>query len=108
MRRCHILVKSWYGKAVNPCYRALIIIRAILFYLALEVLASDEFGNVVVIGITVLSVLCHVLVALGELAEGGEGVGAELVEDARHQLSQLLVLTGTVDGEGVGWDGGVD
>ncbi len=59
----------------------------ILLDLALEVLASNQFGDVVVVGITVLVVLGHALVALGELAQGGEGVGAELVEDAGHQLS---------------------
>lgn len=63
------------------------IIGASLFDLALEVLASDQFRDVVVISVTILGVLCHALVALGELAEGGEGVGAELVEDARYQLS---------------------
>ena len=55
-----------------------------------------------------LLVLGHGLVALGELAEGSEGVGAELVEDAGDKLSELLVLGLAVDGKGVGGDRGVD
>lgn len=78
----------------------------ILLDLALEVLALDQVGDLVVI-LALLSLL-HVLVALGELAERGQGVGAELVQDAGDKLSELLVLTVAVDGEGVGLDGGVD
>jgi uncharacterized membrane protein len=48
------------------------------------------------------------LVRLGELAQGGERVRAELVEDARDELGELLDLTGAVDGEGVGGKGGVN
>jgi hypothetical protein len=77
-----------------------------LFDLALEVLAGDEVGNVIIIGLLV--VLGHALVALGKLAEGGEGVGAELVEDARHQLSELLILTSAVNSKRVGGNGGVN
>ncbi|RBQ90199.1 hypothetical protein VDGD_20520 [Verticillium dahliae] len=77
-----------------------------LLDLALKVLSLDEVGDVVLIA--VLLALLHVLVALGELAEGGKGVGAELVEDARDELGELLVLTVAVDGEGVGGNGGVD
>ena len=78
-----------------------------LLDLALEVLAGYQVGNVVVV-VGVLSVLRHVLVALGQLPKGGEGVGAQLVEDAGHQLRKLLVLAVAVDGERVGGDGGVD
>ena len=78
-----------------------------LLDLALEVLAGYQIGNVVVV-VGVLSVLRHVLVALGELAEGGEGVGAELVQDAGDELSEFLLLTVTVESEGVGGDGGVN
>lgn len=77
-----------------------------LFDLALEVLTLDQVGDVILI-LTLLALL-HVLVALGELAEGGKGVGAELVEDTGDELGKLLVLTGAVDGEGVGGDGGVN
>lgn len=73
--------------------------------LALEVLTLDKVGDLVVV-LTLL--LLEVLVALSELAEGGQRVGAELVEDARDKLSKLLVLTVAVDGEGVGGDSGVD
>lgn len=52
--------------------------------------------------------LLHALVALGELAQGSERVGAELVQDAGDELGELLVLAVAVDGEGVGGDRGVD
>lgn len=77
-----------------------------LLDLALEVLAGYQVGNIVVVGI--LSLLRHVLVALGQLPERGQGVGTQLVEDSRDELRQLLVLTVAVDGEGVGRNGGVD
>jgi hypothetical protein len=48
------------------------------------------------------------LVALGEFSEGSEGVGAELVENAWDKLGELLVFTVAVDGEGVGWNSGVN
>jgi hypothetical protein len=52
--------------------------------------------------------LLHGLVALGELSEGSEGVGAELVEDAGDELGEFLVFTVSVDSEGVRGDGGVN
>lgn len=78
--------------------------------LALEVLTLDKVGDVIIVLLLVLTLdaLLHALVALGELAEGSERVGAKLVENAGDELGQLLVLTVTVDGEGVGGDGGVD
>jgi hypothetical protein len=78
--------------------------------LALEVLALDELRDLVVVVTTLLALtaLLEALVALGELAEGSEGVGAELVKDAGDELSELLVLTVAVDGEGVGRHSGVD
>lgn len=77
-----------------------------LLDLALEVLALNEVGNLVVV--LALLVLLHGLVALGELAEGGQGVGAELVQDAGDELGELLVLAVAGDDKGVGGDGGVD
>ena len=81
--------------------------------LGLEVVASNEVGDVVVIFVVVLLVvlallLLHALVALGELAQRRQRVGAELVEDTGDELGELLVLAVAVDGEGVGWDGCVD
>lgn len=77
-----------------------------LLDLVLEVLAGNEIGDIIIIGL--LLALLHVLVALGELAERREGVGSELVQDTGDELGELLVLTVTVDGEGVGRDGGVN
>lgn len=81
-----------------------------LFNSVLEVLALHQIRDIVLILILLVTtlVLLHVLVALGELAEGGEGVGAELVQDAGDELSEFLLLTVTVESEGVGGDGGVD
>ena len=78
--------------------------------LALEVLALDELGDLIVVVTTLLALaaLLEALVALGELAEGSEGVGAELVKDAGDELGELLVLAVAVDGEGVGRHSGVD
>lgn len=76
--------------------------------LALEVLAGNKLGNIVVIGLLALLVLLHALVALSELAQRGQGVGAQLVQDTGDELGQLLVLTVSVDGEGVGGDSSVD
>lgn len=57
----------------------------------LEVVAGDEVGDVIVILIVVLLasltlLLLHALVALGELAQRCERVGAELVEDTGDEL----------------------
>ena len=81
-----------------------------LFNLALEVLTLHQVGDVVFIVILLIASLglLHVLIGLGELAEGGEAVGAQLVQDTGDELGELLLLTVTVEGEGVGGDGGVN
>ena len=81
-----------------------------LFDLALEVLAINQIGDIVLVIILLVAALrlLHVLVALGQLAERGQAVGAELVQDAGDELSELLLLAVAVEGEGVGGDGGVD
>lgn len=80
--------------------------------LGLECLALDQLGNILIIFIAVLLtltfLLLHVLVALGEFAEGGEGVGAELVQDAGYEFGEFFLFTVAVDGEGVAGDGGLD
>jgi hypothetical protein len=80
--------------------------------LALESLASNEIRDIVIILIGILTALAllllHVLVALGKLSERGERIGTELVEDTGDELRELLVLTLTVDGEGVGGNSSVD
>jgi hypothetical protein len=80
-----------------------------LLDLALEVLTLHEIGDIILIVILLVALgLLHVLVGLGELAERGEAVGTQLVEDAGDELGELLLLAVTVEGEGVGGDGGVD
>lgn len=78
----------------------------------LKVLPGDQVGYVVVVlcvGRALLALLLlHRLVALGELAQRGQRVRAKLVEDARDELRQLLVLAVAVQGKGVCGDGGVD
>lgn len=90
--------------------RRLVIVAALVFLDSLEVL--DEVGDIVVVVVTSagwsLLALLDGLVGLGELAQGGERVRAELVKDTRNELSELLDLAGTVDGEGVRGNGGVN
>lgn len=50
----------------------------------------------------------HALVALSQLTERGKRVRAQLVQDARDEVRELLVDAVAVDGKGVGGDGGVD
>lgn len=76
--------------------------------LALEILASNKLGDVILVTILALVALLHALVALGQLAQGSQRVGAELVKDTGDELGQLLVLAGAVDGEGVCGNGSVD
>jgi hypothetical protein len=78
--------------------------------LALEVLALDQLGDLVIILVLLLTLgtLLEALVALGELAERGERVGTKLVQDTGDELGELLVLTVAVKGEGVGRHSGVD
>lgn len=82
---------------------------AYLFNLALKVLTLDQIRNIIFIIILLLATLAllHVLVALGELAEGGEAVRAQLVQDTGNQLGEFFFLAVAVEGEGVGGDGGV-
>jgi hypothetical protein len=81
-----------------------------LLDLALKVLTLDQVGDIILLIIILLLALglLHVLVGLGELAEGGEAVGAQLVEDTGDELGEFLLLAVAVEGEGVGGDGGVD
>ena len=83
-----------------------------LLNIVLEVLTLDQIRDIVII-LVLLALgaglaLLHVLVALGQLAEGGQAVGAQLVQDAGDQLGEFLLLAVAVEGEGVGGDGGVD
>lgn len=80
-----------------------------LFNLVLEVLALNKVGDIILLVVLLITLLLlHVLVALGELAQGSEGVGAELVEDVGDELGELLLLAVAVEGEGVRGDSAVD
>lgn len=83
-----------------------------LLDVALEVLALNEIGDIilliVLLAVSAGLVLLHVLVALGELAEGSKAVGAKLVQDTGDELGEFLLLAVAVEGESVGGDGGVD
>ena len=79
--------------------------------LALKVLTLHKIRYLVIVVVLLvftLAALLEALVGFGELSEGCERVWAELVEDAGDELGELFVLAVAVDGEGVGWDGGVD
>lgn len=83
-----------------------------LLDIALEVLAFNQIRDIILIIILLALgtglVLLHVLVALGELAEGGEAVGAKLVQDTGDELGEFLLFAVTVESEGVGGDRGVN
>lgn len=85
--------------------------RNCLFDLVFKVLPRNQFWDVIIIILlrtfTAFGLL-HRLVALGELSEGSEGVGTKLIENARDELGKFLVLTVSVDSEGVRGDGGVN
>lgn len=89
-------------------------IYSLLFCLlngTLKVLAFDKIRNVILIFVILLALaflLLETLVALGKLAERGKAVGAKLVQDTGDELGELLLLAVTVDGKGVGGNGGVD
>lgn len=79
--------------------------------LALEVLPLDQIRDILVIFVLLLSAfsslsarLLQALVALRQLAQTGQTVGAELVQDSRDKLCQFFVFAVAVDGKGVGGD----
>ena len=88
------------------------------FNFTLKVLAGDQIGDIVIVILVLIPtaattatatfLLLQALIALGQFAEGGEAVGAELVEDAGDEFGEFFVFAVAVDGEGVGGDGGVD
>lgn len=80
---------------------------------ALEVVPRHQVRDIIVVVIRLLLsvfafLLLHALVALGQFAQRGERVRAQLVEDARDQLREFFVLAVSIDGKGVGGHGGVD
>jgi hypothetical protein len=84
-----------------------------LFNICLEVLSLYQVRNIVLILIILLVVagtlfLLQALVALGQLAQGSQAVGAQLVQDTGNELGEFLVLAVAIDGESVGGDGSVD
>jgi hypothetical protein len=98
------------GPSIPPQQRVLLPYRTgrlLDLGLALKVLAGHQVGDLVVVGLLVTLLLLHALVGLGQLTQGGQGVGAELIQDAGDEFGELLVLTVAVDGECVGGDGSV-
>lgn len=79
--------------------------------LALEVFTLNKVRYLIIVVVFLVlafAALLEALVALGQLAEGSERIGAELVEDTGNELGELLVLAGAVDGESVGWNRSVN
>ena len=79
--------------------------RLLHLALTLKVLALDQIRYLIVIivllALLALAALLQALVALGQLPQAGERVRAQLVQEARDQLGELLVLAVAVDCEGV-------
>jgi len=77
--------------------------------LVLKCLVLNQIGDlIIVIVFLAFGPLVHGLVALGQLTERGQGIRAQLVEDAGHKFGQLLVFSIAVDGKKVARDGGVN
>jgi hypothetical protein len=83
-----------------------------LFDFIFKVLSLNQIGNVIIIFVLLLVFttfcLLHRLVALGKFSERGQGVWAKLVKNTGNKLGELLVFAVSVNGESVGWDGGVN
>ena len=111
-RNSSLSFSLFFQKAFALNKNSLFFLYLFLLNIALEVLTLHQVGDIILIVIllalsTALGLL-HVLVALGELTEGGEAVGTQLVQDTGDELGEFLLLAVTVEGEGVGGDGGVD
>ncbi len=84
-----------------------------LLNLTLEILPSHQVRYIIIVLLLRLAalpavLLLQILIALGQFAQRGEGVGPELVEDAGDEFGEFFVFAGAVDRECVGGDGGVD
>lgn len=73
-----------------------------LLDLALKVLSSHKIGDIVIV--CLLLALLHVLITLSQAAERGQRVRSELVQNSGDELSELLILTITIDRERVRGD----
>ena len=105
----NVAPQPWLQRLVE-LLKLTLILSSLVFY---SVKVLHQVGNVVVIVIWgsirwSLLVLLNSLVGFGELAEGRERIGSELVEDTGNELRELLHLTGTVNGERVGGNGRVN
>ena len=78
-------------------------------FLSLEGFASHKVGNVVIVAVTFNAFgLLHALVALRQLAERRERVGAKLVQDTWYELGEFLIFAIAVYSEGIGLNRGLD
>jgi len=79
-----------------------------LFDFPLKILALDQIRDLVIVVLTFFLLpaflLLHALVALRQPPQTGQAVWPELVQDARDQLGEVLVLAVAVDGECVAGD----
>lgn len=100
---------DFYSTLMNdPLTFVLSILYEVILILFIKFL--DEVWDVIIVLLRFLCVglALHLLVLLGQFSERGERVGTQLVEDTWDQFSEFLVVSTSVDGEGVGRDGCVD
>ena len=76
------------------------------FYLSFKVLTLHQIRDLVVVIFAAFLLLpalllLQALVALRQPPQTGEGVRAELVEDAGDEFGELFVFAVAVDGEGI-------
>lgn len=80
-----------------------------LFHRALEVLALDKIWDIILIILLLpFLLLLQVLVTLSELAQGGQAIRAQLVQDAGNKFRELLLLSIAVESKCVRRDGRVN
>jgi len=84
-----------------------------LLNFALKVLPFHQIWYIVIVLVLRLASLSSVLflqalIALRQLAQGGQGVRTKLVENAGDEFGELFVFARTVNGKSVRRNGGVD
>lgn len=82
---------------------------------AFEILSFDQIRNIILILVFFAFflafasfLLLQTLVTLGQFAERSQAVGTELVQDSGDKFGEFLFFAVSVDGEGVGGNGGMD
>jgi hypothetical protein len=91
---------------------AFVMMVCCLFDFALEVLTFNKIWDLIIVIVSFLLfttlLFLQALIRFSQSPQASQRVGTELVEDARDELSELLVFTVAVNCEGVGRNGSVN